>query len=545
MSQAPSWARTLWPLLYLPLPIAGMWAGLAYDGWPRNHEYFAHFERIEAFRRAYAAGDWFPLWTVFADQGHGNALPFFYHRLFNTLGSILAVITGSTYSAVKVGVFIVMLVGLWGTDRAVASVGGSRLHRFLGACLVVFSCYSLTDWLVRGSTAEFTAFMLTPWTFDALLRSARDRKGGVGLGVSLALMFYAHTAIFYFMALIVAGVFAGCLVCGRRAGVATWEVVKPFARGAATAAVMAGPYALAIGLIGRHFNLSVLNLAWSPLRNMRPLWQYLHDPTFDWGGQWRGVSVEIGRATVAALVVLAGIALNKRPKLNWTTLWILIGPLLFCLWLQTPLSGPFYRYVPGAMFLGFPWRLLCVMTTVVVLIDCHLAARLAALGGRTRYVSIAVLVAATAYQIWFAMDAQDIRYGRYSKAEIEADLETLDIYTLGEYLPKTVRGPRRVPRRRPFITAEGCTRVSVGSADPARNMHIHRLEILVTSAQGCRVALNQFASPFLEITSASAVEVGVASDQTLSVTVPPGEVELSVRERCLPGIVLDELRTML
>jgi hypothetical protein len=91
-----------WLLAYIPLAIFATQAGWRVPGWPINHEFFVMFERVEAFRRAYLAGDWFPLWTPFSNNGHGSPIPFFYHRLFNTGASLLAVVAGSTYAGVKV-----------------------------------------------------------------------------------------------------------------------------------------------------------------------------------------------------------------------------------------------------------------------------------------------------------------------------------------------------------------------------------------------------------------------------------------------------------
>ena len=101
----------------LLLAIFATSAAVRTEGWPVNHEFFAHFERVETFRRAYEAGDFFPLWTPFSNNGHGSPIPFFYHRLFNTIASVIAFVLGSTYQGVKLSVTLVALVGAIGMDQ--------------------------------------------------------------------------------------------------------------------------------------------------------------------------------------------------------------------------------------------------------------------------------------------------------------------------------------------------------------------------------------------------------------------------------------------
>jgi hypothetical protein len=534
----------LWPLVYLPVPLLALWGVVRYEGWPVNHELYIHFERVEAFRRAYRAGDWFPAWTAFAEHGHGDALPFFYHRLFNTIGSLFAITTGSTYFAVKLSVYLVMLVGLWGMDRAIADLGGSRLHRFLGACLVALSNYALVDWMVRGSTAELTAFMLMPWVFLYLLRALRAREGGVGLGLSLALLFFAHSAIFYFAVLMLGPIVAAQLVAAHRRREALGATLRPFVVGAVACAVVCGPYVVAIAVIGRAFSLSELTRAWSPLRFMQPIGRYFFDPSLGWSPQFR---FEVGTSVLVAVALLAAVALRVRARVNRTVVATLLFALVFCFWLQTPLAGRFYRSFPGAGYLGFPWRLLCTLTVAFVLLLCHLAARVARAGRGPRLIADVVLVLAASYQVAFSLVAQERVKARYTRADIQAHLDALDLVTVGEYVPNAVGGRRGLPAQsRPFVSGPGCVALSVaGSGDPARNVHIQRVPITVTSTHGCQVALDQFTNPFLAVESDAAVSVTSSPQHTIVVQVPPGVVRFTLVQRSLWAVTWGELRRWL
>jgi hypothetical protein len=530
-----------WWQVYLPVPALGLWGVLLRAGWPHNHELYAHFERVEAFRRAYRAGDWFPTWTSFADRGHGDALPFFYHRLFNTIASIFAIAGGSSYAAVKISVYLVMLLGLWGMDRAVGAVGGSRFNRFVGACLVVFSNYSLVDWWVRGSMAEFTAFMLLPWVVYFLVKVLRERQGGVGLGVSLAFLFYAHSAIFYFTVLMLPLAFVVQLGVGLRRHEPWRAVIRPWLVAATMCALLAGPYALAIAFIGRAFSLEELARAWSPIRQLVPFHWIFYDEIFEWGRKWR---IEIGRSLLVGAVVLAAAAAVVRAKVDRAIIGLTLFFLGFCLWLQTPLAIPFYRSFPGAMYLGFPWRLLCVVTVALVLLLCHLAAAVENMGRRPRIFARAVLGVVCAYQIAFAVAAQrPIAGAHYSRADIQAHLDHLDIGTVGEYLPIEVGGRRGLPPPRPFVQGRGCSDISMdGGTDPATNVHIRRVGLRVTSPLGCQIELNQFANPFLAVESDAAIRVGKSPEHTIVVDVPPGTVRLTLFRRSLVAVAFGEFK---
>src|SRR5664279_5876592 len=123
---------------------------LVLGGWPDNHDGVACFQKVEIFRRAFADGNLMPLWTPLAENGLGSPFPFFYHRLFNTLAGAAALVTGTSLSAVKLVIPLLLFAGALGMRKAILSMGLDSFHAASGAVLLVFSNYAYTDWVVRG-----------------------------------------------------------------------------------------------------------------------------------------------------------------------------------------------------------------------------------------------------------------------------------------------------------------------------------------------------------------------------------------------------------
>ena len=111
------------------------------------------------------------------------------------------------------------------------------------------------DWLVRGSTAEFTAFMLLPWLYAYCMRLLRGEAVGGRMGVVVALLFYAHNALCYFGVLIPA-VAAIIRVFDRTDSWPWWRRLMPFRAWSAVAFLLvAGPYIAVTAVTAPLFNL--------------------------------------------------------------------------------------------------------------------------------------------------------------------------------------------------------------------------------------------------------------------------------------------------
>jgi hypothetical protein len=512
----------------LGVAIAAVLPLLGFDGWPDNHEGLSIFERAEGFRRAFAAGDFFPLWTPFCHNGHGSPWPFFYHRLFTTVSGGLGWMLGSTYRGVQLALVALLFVGATGAAAAARRLGASSRVQVLAAFLLCFSPYAFFDWLVRGATAELSAMMIYPWVLWACLRLLSEGRGGWVAGLLFSLLFYAHTVMFLFAlpTFALALAFVRARQGWRPALVAAGQAALPVL-------VLCAPYAVLMVRLGKHFNTGALAM-FSPEKEFVPLGRYFWDSRFHWGMQWRGVTPELGPALLAGILVLAAVALVSRERLlrGRSALGFLsLTAALYAL-LQVPLAAPFYRAVPFASLLQFPWRLVGFLTSLAVLVWCVLVDDALRRSGRRRGLALAMMGLAAGAGLVLGWKATHPRYEATSRAALEAHIARLDDPWSGnEYLPQAVIRAGIAPAM-PFLSHEGCERLT---AEPALALegplHFERLTLSISSPQGCAVHFNQYTTPFLAAEAAGPVRFLTTPVGTLDIQLPPGEHRVELRRR--------------
>ncbi|QRN96819.1 hypothetical protein JRI60_48910 [Archangium violaceum] len=521
-------ARLQTSLACLGMALAAVLPLLGFDGWPENHEGLSIFERAEGFRRAYAAGDFFPLWTPFCHLGHGSPWPFFYHRLFNTLSGGLGWMVGSAYRGVQLALMLVLFVGASGMAAAARRLGASARVQVLAAFLLCFSHYAFFDWLIRNATAEFSAMMLYPWLLWGCLRLHSEGRGGGWVGLVLAALFYAHTVMFLYAFLTLA-VALGLMVA--RQG---WRpTLIATGQAALVVLVLCAPYALLMVRLEKHFNTGALNI-FSPEREFVSLARYFWDGEFRWGRQWKGITPELGPALLTGLAVLGGVALASRDGLRSRVTGLTFLSLTAAVYavLQVPLSVPFYRVVPFAKLLQFPWRLVGFLTVVLVLVLCVLVEDAVRRGGWRRTLALGVAGLAVLAGARLGWRATHPRYESTPRTDIESHLAALDRpWSANEYLPRSVLTTGLAPRA-PFLSQEHCDRLKV---EPVRAFHepIHftRLTLTVSSTGGCTVHFNQFTTPFLAVEASGPARFVSSWAGTLDIQLPAGEHRVELRRR--------------
>lgn len=502
--------------VYLLLTRAVAWS-LFEPGWFENHERIAMFERVEAYRRAFVAHDFVPLWSPLAQNGHGSPMPLFYHRFFNSFAALWALKIGA-YRATKLSILLFIAFGSLGMHRAARTLGVGTPLRFAAGALFATAPYLLTEWLVRGAVAELTAMAIVPWLLEATIRFSRGERVGIRLGLLASALYFAHSMICFFALplLVVAGVVSIVHAPGEDVPRGMLRVLGAGLQFSIVFLSFTAPFLVAVFLVRGRYSFNILE-AIDPTREFVPVGRYLIDSGFEWGVEARLYSVEIGAATMALLAaVVFAIVLTRTRVWNGPVAFMSIAFGMYAVLLH-PKSAPLYRVIPGASLLQFPWRLLVFLVPLAVLLVCVLGQSLL----RAHRSATTALVAGVAFVVIFqfltVLDAQKITYARELWTDIDAKLTNLDGPNYGEYLPV---GARFAPARAPFVSLQGCT-AAPGTSLPAETEHFRRVDLTVVPTGVCTVSFSQFCAPLLEV-SASRGEVGCTTDGTFKVTIPPG-----------------------
>jgi hypothetical protein len=500
-----------------------MWPVVTATAWPYNHEYAAPFERVEALRRALLAGDLFPTWTPFCFNGHGSPSPLIYHRLYNFTAAWLALPLGTSVGC-RVALVLFGWLGAFGLFRAARQLAIGPTLAMLLAAIFVWSPYSLTDWLVRGSFAEFASMMVLPWLLDAAFRQLQGERVWLQWGLSLAAAMHAHQAIGLFVAVLPVVSTAIALVTLRGRRRAVWVDALT---GAALAAALVLPWLIAVARVGSLFRLDTLKI-YVPWTQFVPWSRYVADDGFAWGQTFQGFSVELSRwvwwALGALLVtsVLSGARVARRLEAFFLVV-ILTGASA----LQFEVSRQVYEAVPKAELLQFPWRLLAVATPIAVLL---LGVFSQALAGRGAWGWLALLLVGwvTVKHATLVRSATTIGYRVFTLPEFEQKLTELDgPWSAQEYLPRDVSAP---PPRTPWVTSQGCRLVSTQPDTPG---HFTKLEVVLQPGPACRLVFSQFDTPLLLVEGDGTRVPGQA---TITVEVPAGGTRVVLRRRALPSL---------
>lgn len=271
-------------------------------------------------------------------------------------------------------VLIALVIGAAGTFRLTREVGGGLLAATVAGVCLVAANYTVANWLVRGAVAEMIGAMLIPWVLSGLVRSLRDDVVHVELGVTLGLLWHAHSVMAFYMGLLL--VLTTVVMLAARAASPTLLDPRTAWRALGVFALLVGPHLALMSLFRENYDLSrFLSGPFVPTSQFVDAQLYLWDTHWIAGHTSAGLPVQLDLAVLAllALAVAGGIVRGAlTPRMVAVTAPVLV-PLAICLALQLPWSAAFYDHVPGAQYLQFPWRLLGVITPALIAVALALA----------------------------------------------------------------------------------------------------------------------------------------------------------------------------
>lgn len=342
-------------------------------GWPVNHDGAKMFFRTEVYAAHFAQGDLFPVWSGSDAFNYGTPMPTYYQRFYYSLAGGLFLLTDNLKSATLISLGLLMLVGAAGMRAAVAVVTGNRALRFVLPAALLLSNYAYTDWLVRGAAAEFAAMMLVPWLLWWSLKLVVHGEFSWWVVPVFALLFYAHNAIALVAIPVPLLAFVMHVVAAGRRGDLTPGTLRRPALAAAATALLVMPALLVQLRMNADFDPTTkITQEFSVAAGFRDARAYLVDRDYAWLTSGGGYTVQlntVGWVTLVALLVLALVTRGRRPERRLPRAPSLLVFALVAIYgfLQLRVSMRAYDAIPLLPQIQFPWRMLTLLTPLLLL----------------------------------------------------------------------------------------------------------------------------------------------------------------------------------
>jgi hypothetical protein len=390
------------------------------SGFPPNHEDETFVLRTMVYAKHFRFGDFIPVWASSDNYGMGSPLPSLYHRLFYLVSGLVYAITGNAKISIASSLIAFTSIGVYFVFLLLRSFNCSKQLAMLGASTLPFLNYSVTNWLVRGAMAEYSAMMLIPLVLYVLKKSWDRKLLSAKFGLFFGLLFLAHSVIAYFVAVILGFV----LIAGGIFRILPLKFFAPkkitqsfFAFGAVTWWSLLPMLYFRQRYDVRRLLPDFLNVQ----LQFRSATEYLWDSAWAWSNPPQLFTVQLDIVLVTGCAVLL---LMRRYSKEHSLLFFVLGISLL---LQNGRGWRFYNIIPGAEFIQFPWRLSAVSSVVLLVL---------VFVGLKKLRTIAVIVAVLT--ILLSGTWQRVNY--YSspdrlETQNSRSLSNYSLSLFGEYLP--------------------------------------------------------------------------------------------------------------
>jgi hypothetical protein len=389
-------------------------------GFPPNHEDDTFVLRTMVYAKHFRFGDVIPVWATSDNFGMGSPLPSLYHRLFYIVSGVVYAITNNSKVAISLALIIFTSIGVRFVFLTLRSFNCSQQIAMIGASTLPFLNYSVTNWLVRGAMAEYSAMMLIPLVLYLVKKSWDRGLLYPPIGLAFGCLFLAHSVIAYYLTLIIGVVLvASCLF---RFVPWTFFAVKQIVLTLLAFVSITWWSLLPMLYFRQRFDVSRLLPDFLNVQfQFHSATEYLWDSTWSWSNAPQLFTVQLDIAIVLSVAVLLVMRRYSRAHVGWFLI------LAISLLLQNGRSWRFYNIVPGAGFIQFPWRL-SALSSVLLLILVFI--------GLKHMKALALIVAVLT--ILISGTWQRVNYYSYPDRLETRNSRSLSSYSLslfGEYLP--------------------------------------------------------------------------------------------------------------
>lgn len=439
------------------------------DGWPMNHEHNTFMQRSLIYAKHYSFFDFFPVYSSLDNYNFGSPYLAFYHRLFYAISAALFLLIADIKIALAISILLFLIIGAFGIYALSRQLKLSKVAALCGGIFLIAANYTITNWLVRGAMAELSAMMIIPWVLCYFLRMIEQRKISYSLAVSLALVFFAHSVIFFYFILFLVATFLILLCFDRK----LFEIFldKSSLRSIALFFILCLPNIFVIYQFLQEYNIGlIVSPESNPTNNLHSLFDYfLGYINWRYGQQVRGVTCQIDVPLVLAVIIgSTAILCAAKEKISLLKPIIpLIIILLFCVILQMPIAKVFYDNFFAASFIQFPWRLLAIITPIMIILALFLLEK--SFSVKT---SQTLILLCLANMILFCGSFVKLNYGRFLAYNSLPEYEVVSFNAFGEYVPRELES-KRTPSFEKIIKNNlllGCKTISHQVSDEVKNV---------------------------------------------------------------------------
>ncbi len=492
-------------------------------GWPYNHDGNSVFVMGHVFGDLVTRyHEFFPAWTAYGNYGLGSPMPFFYHHLYYYLITFLNLFFNDILISVKFSIFLLLSLGGTAVYLTISKLFRDRFYGIIGAGLFIFSTYIYTQWLIRGAFSEFLASIIFLWLLYILLRISFNFSAANFLtaGFLFALLLYAHSLIFMF------SLFA--FVIFLIVNLPEWikNPVKPLFS-SLFPIILGLPFVMAYFAVRDLFDLDYTIRAFQVKDNFIEIYRYFFDNHYNMGEAWQDYSVEIGRFFILPLIIMISVILIRKRSLlpggpGFTDsrlrkyIVFIIAAFAFYLILQFPFTLPFYNGFIFLKYVQFPWRLLCLITPLSIIIFIYYSNALIPLFTRpdgVKIVKIGLAAVLFIQVIWVGGNFEFYKYKSFTREELQNNMAVIN---LKNYCNRDEYFPKGFKKKEVSSTLENKGLSIISSSDPDLLYSIREFDtihISLAPGGGGELVFNQLRSPFITLKFSSNINVSTGEYQ--------------------------------
>lgn len=353
-------------ILWLPL--------ISKAGWPQSHELRSAALRTQTYAEHFSTGDFFPVWAINDASGYGTPMPFYYHKTFYYFSGAILLLLDSMKLALGLSVAAVLFIGAVGMYRLALYISCLKSVSIVASLLFITSNYVFINWLLRGAVAELTAMMLMPFVIYWSLKILNDGRFSYGIVPLFLLLIYSHNVIALYALIIPVTAIIACVLTGKAK---LGYIIRRSAISSVFLLLLIMPWILAGWVLGADYNpASITAEGFTPREQTVPASSYIVPRPIVWLSDWQSlVDTQIGVTILIPLGVVL-VAFSILPVLKWkkvrthrkASLTLLSTLTLIYFFLLTSHATFLYEKLAFLSVIQFPWRLLSIITPMVIVL---------------------------------------------------------------------------------------------------------------------------------------------------------------------------------